>query len=269
MNAVARLIVQGALIGGLYALFATGLSLIFGVMRLVNLAHGDLIVLAAFVALVCVQYLGFSPLATLIIVVPVMAGFGYVLQRLLLNRTLGGDILPPLLVTFGLSIMIQNALLEGFSADSRKLALGSLGTASVQVLPGLTIGWYPLIVLIASGVVIGGLQLFLYRTKPGAALRATSVSGGPASADLPGRHVDPTVRASRAVLAGQPPTPALVPVRVAALTKGVLREMLLTIRCAPTSTPVPAVTISLSKRMRLARCHGVCASARMRLLPDP
>lgn len=167
-------LVQGVLVGGLYALFATGLSLIFGVMRLVNLAHGDLIVLAAFLALACVQHLGLPPLATLVVVVPVMAGFGYALQRLLLNRTLGGDILPPLLVTFGLSIVVQNALLEAFSADSRKLALGGLETASLQVMPGLAVGWYPLLVLLAAGTVIGGLQLFLYRTQAGAALRATS-----------------------------------------------------------------------------------------------
>ncbi len=173
------ILVQGALVGGLYALFATGLSLIFGVMRLVNLAHGDLIVLAAYLALVCVQHLGLSPLASLIVVVPVMAVFGYALQRLLLNRTLfeeGGvdDILPPLLVTFGLSIVIQNALLQEFSADSRKLDLSGLETASVQVLPGLAVGWYPLLVLLAAVAVIGVLQLLLYRTAPGAALRATS-----------------------------------------------------------------------------------------------
>ena len=96
-------LLQGVLLGGLYALFATGLSLIFGVMRLVNIAHGDLIVLAAFVALVVTQGLGLHPLLSLLVVVPAMASVGYGLQRGLLNRTLGGDILPPLLVTFGLS----------------------------------------------------------------------------------------------------------------------------------------------------------------------
>src|ERR1041385_6619486 len=100
---------------------AAGLSLIFGVMRLVNIAHGDLIVLAAYVALVTVQALGVNPLLSLVIVVPVMAVIGYVLQRGLLNRTLGDDLLPPLLVTFGLSVIIQNALLLRFTADSRRL----------------------------------------------------------------------------------------------------------------------------------------------------
>src|ERR1700754_4662021 len=103
-----NIILQGILLGGLYAMFAAGLSLIFGVMRLVNIAHGDLIVLAAYVALVATQMLSINPLLSLVIVVPVMAVIGYALQRGLLNRTLGDDLLPPLLVTFGLSVIIQN-----------------------------------------------------------------------------------------------------------------------------------------------------------------
>src|SRR5436190_24117246 len=97
-------ILQGVLLGGLYAMFAAGLSLIFGVMRLVNIAHGDLIVLAAYVALVTTQALGINPLLSLVIVIPAMAAIGYGLQRSLLHRTLGADLLPPLLVTFGLSV---------------------------------------------------------------------------------------------------------------------------------------------------------------------
>jgi branched-chain amino acid transport system permease protein len=115
-----NVILQGVLIGGLYAMFAAGLSLIFGVMRLVNIAHGDLIVLAAYVALMVTQTFGLDPLTSLLLVVPIMAIIGYALQRGLLNRTLGEDLLPPLLVTFGLSIIIQNGLLELFTADSRK-----------------------------------------------------------------------------------------------------------------------------------------------------
>ena len=110
-------VVQGTLLGGLYALFAAGLSLIFGVMRLVNIAHGDLIVLSAYLGLSTTILLGVHPFIALIIVMPLMAAIGYVLQRGLLNQTLGPDILPPLLVTFGLSVLLQNALLEGYSAD--------------------------------------------------------------------------------------------------------------------------------------------------------
>ena len=130
-------ILQGVLLGGLYAMFAAGLSLIFGVMRLVNIAHGDLVVLAAYVALVTVETLGINPLAALVSVVPVMAALGYVLQRALLNRTLGDDLLPPLLVTFGLSVIIQNALLQFFTADSRKLNAGNIEIASIHIGGGL------------------------------------------------------------------------------------------------------------------------------------
>ncbi len=167
-------IIQGTLLGGLFALFATGLSLIFGVMRLVNIAHGDLIVLASFVALAVVEGFGFHPLASLVLVVPIMFGFGYALQRGVLNFTLGEDILPPLLVTFGLSIIIQNALLQGFSADSRRLQVGALETASIPIVEGLAIGVFPLIIFISAVAVIGGLQYLFYQTELGRVFRATS-----------------------------------------------------------------------------------------------
>jgi branched-chain amino acid transport system permease protein len=167
-------IVQGVLIGGLYAMFAAGLSLIFGVMRLVNIAHGDLIVLAAYVALVVTETLGVNPLVSLAFVVPIMAAIGYVLQRLALNRTLGEDLLPPLLVTFGLSVIIQNALLEVFTADSRKLNAGPIETASIEILPGVSLGILPLLQFILAIVVIASMQMLFYRSALGRAFRATS-----------------------------------------------------------------------------------------------
>ena len=139
-----NVVLQGVLIGGLYAMFAAGLSLIFGVMRLVNIAHGDLIVLAAYVSLMVTQGLGVDPLTSLLLVVPVMAVIGYALQRGLLNRTLGDDLLPPLLVTFGLSIIIQNGLLELFTADSRKLQAGAIEIQTVQLVQGVWVGILPL-----------------------------------------------------------------------------------------------------------------------------
>lgn len=166
-------IVQGTLLGGLYALFAAGLSLIFGVMRLVNIAHGDLIVLAAYFGLSTTVMLGIHPFLALLIVMPAMAGIGYVLQRGILNRTLGVDILPPLLVTFGLSVIIQNALLEGYSADPQKMNAGMIETASVP-LGGLTVGVLPLLTFGIAVVVIAGLQFMFYRTSLGRAFRATS-----------------------------------------------------------------------------------------------
>jgi branched-chain amino acid transport system permease protein len=185
-----NLIIQGVLVGGLYAMFAAGLSLIFGVMQLVNIAHGDLIVLAAYLALVTTQTLGINPLAALLIVVPLMAAIGYALQRLVLNRTLGDDLLPPLLVTFGLSVIIQNGLLELFTADSRRLQAGDIEIASFPILPGVSIGYLPLLQFVLAVAVIGALQLLSYRTALGRAFRATS--DDPAVAQLMGldnRHI--------------------------------------------------------------------------------
>jgi branched-chain amino acid transport system permease protein len=167
-------ILQGILLGGLYAMFAAGLALIFGVMRLVNIAHGDLIVLAAYVALVVTEMLGVNPLVSLVAVVPLMAAIGYVLQRGVLNRTLGDDLLPPLLVTFGLSVIIQNGLLELFTADSRKLNAGPIEIASIDIGGGLAVGTLPLIQFVLAIVVIAGLQWLFYRTALGRAFRATS-----------------------------------------------------------------------------------------------
>jgi branched-chain amino acid transport system permease protein len=169
-----NIILQGVLVGGLYAMFAAGLSLIFGVMRLVNIAHGDLIVLAAYVALVATDALGVNPLLSLVVVVPVMAALGYALQWLVLNRTLGDDLLPPLLVTFGLSVIIQNGLLELFTADSRKLQAGAIETASLHLGGGLAVGTLPLLQFVVAVAVIAALQALFYRTALGRAFRATS-----------------------------------------------------------------------------------------------
>lgn len=167
-------VVQGILLGGLYALYATGLSLIFGVMRLVNLAHGDLSILAAFLALVVVRAAGINPLLALLVVVPAMFALGYLLQRGVLNLTLGRGILPPVLVTFGLSIIVQNLLLEVFSADSQRLNPGGIETASIAIGGRLAIGWFPLITFAVAVLIVVGLQLFIGRTSIGRALRATS-----------------------------------------------------------------------------------------------
>lgn len=166
-------IVQGILLGGLYALFAAGLSLVFGVMRLVNLAHGDLIVMGAFLILVLVTTLGLNPFLAALVALPVMFLLGFGLQFLVLNRTIGPDILPPLLVTFGLSVVIQNALLEGFSADSRRIGAGVLETASIPLGP-VTVGTMPLLTFASALAVIGGLNILFYRTSLGRAFRATS-----------------------------------------------------------------------------------------------
>ena len=185
-----NIILQGVLVGGLYAMFAAGLSLIFGVMRLVNIAHGDLIVLAAYVALVVTTGLGINPLVSLLVVVPLMALIGYALQRGILNQTLGPDLLPPLLVTFGLSVIIQNGLLELFTADSRKLQAGAIEVASINLGGGLAVGTLPLIQFVVAIAVIASLQLIFYRTALGRAFRATSDDQAVAQlVGLDNRHV--------------------------------------------------------------------------------
>jgi len=157
-------VLDGILLGGLYALFASGLSLIFGVMRLVNTAHGDLIVLSAFIALVATDRLGVHPLVSLVLVVPLMALLGYGLQRGIFNRTLGSDILPSVLVSFGLTVLLQNALLQA----------GNLETLHINLPGGMAVGVLPCLMFFVALVVIGGLQLLLYHTELGRAFRSVS-----------------------------------------------------------------------------------------------
>jgi branched-chain amino acid transport system permease protein len=158
---------------------------------MVNLAHGDLSIAAAFLALVVVDHVSINPLVTLAVVVPLLAGFGYLLQRGLLNLTLrGGDVLASILVTFGLSVVIQNLLLEVFSADSRGLDAGRIENASIRVSSGLAVGWFALLMLLVAVGVLVGLQLLLSRTQLGRAFRATA--DDPSTARLMGidhRHL--------------------------------------------------------------------------------
>ncbi|MFN5998958.1 MAG: branched-chain amino acid ABC transporter permease [Paracoccaceae bacterium] len=176
-------LVQGILLGGLYALFAAGLSLVFGIMRLVNLAHGDLIIFAAFLILVAVETFGLNPFLSALIAAPVMFAFGWALQRFVLNRVLGKDILPPLLVTFGLSVALQNGMLEVFSADSQRLSAGPLESASIDLGP-VTVGTMPLLTFASAVLVIFALNRIFYTTALGRAFRA--VSDDPTTASLMG-----------------------------------------------------------------------------------
>lgn len=140
-------LIQGLLLGGLYALFALGQSLMFGVMRLTNTAQGDFIILGGFFAISLAAATGLAPGWTILLIAPAAFAFGYLLQRFVLNGTLGRDPLPSLVVTFGLAIIIQNLLLEVYSADPRSLDAGAIsldsiaiGTATVGTLPLLTFG---------------------------------------------------------------------------------------------------------------------------------
>jgi len=182
-------IVQGVLLGGLYALFALSQSLLFGVMRLTNTAHGDFIILAAFAAWSLTLVTG-SPWTALLILVPLAFAAGYALQRFVLNGTLGKDPLPSLVVTFGLAIVIQNALQQVYTADPRSIESGGLNTASLQLAEGLSVGVLPVLIFAAAVALAAALQLLFDRTDIGRAFRA--VSDDREAAELMGldhRHV--------------------------------------------------------------------------------
>ena len=181
MRAAVDILVQGLLLGGLYALFALGQSLMFGVMRLTNTAQGDFIVLGAFGAIAALAALGpLVPAPQLALVLagllllPAAFGAGYALQRGVLNGTLGRDPLPSLVVTFGLSIVIQNALLELFSADPRSIETGGLNTASVTLPGGITVGLLPLAIFVLAVAATAGLQWLFGSTALGRSFRAVS-----------------------------------------------------------------------------------------------
>jgi branched-chain amino acid transport system permease protein len=168
-------IIQGVLTGGLYALFACGLSLLFGVMQVVNLAHGDLAVLAGYLVLGVIAVTHVPVLWSFVIVVPLMALLGYVLQRTVIQTALNRSVLTTLMVTFGLSVVVQNALLQFETANSRGIGTGlSLITASFSIGSQITIAYLDLVILGVAVVVLLGLQLFLSRTRYGRLIRAVA-----------------------------------------------------------------------------------------------
>lgn len=166
-------VVQGVLVGGLYALFALGLSLSVGIMRSVNIAHGDFIVLGSFALLSLTTHLGINPWLALALLIPLAFAAGYALQRGLLERVRGNPVLVPLLVTFGLSVIIQNGLLEGYGAYPQLLDGGGLETASLSWGP-LHVGVLPLMTFATAVVLIVALDLLLFRSPVGAKIRAVA-----------------------------------------------------------------------------------------------
>jgi branched-chain amino acid transport system permease protein len=167
-------IVQGILLGGLYALFACGLSLMFGVMRVINLAHGDFAVLAAYTALWIITSLHVPVLWSALLVAPLFGVLGYLVQRFIIQRSLDVSPLTTLLVTFGLSIVIQNGLLQGLSANSQSLPSGSLASASLRLNSQVSIGYESMIVFAVAVVVLLGLQVFLSKAGLGRQVRAAA-----------------------------------------------------------------------------------------------
>jgi branched-chain amino acid transport system permease protein len=174
LGATLNQIVQGVLLGGLYATFAIGLSLSVGVLRFVNIAHGDLIVGASFLLLTLTTQLGLPVLFAVLIAIPLAFAIGYLLQRLLFQRALGKSVLPIILVTFGLSIIIQNGLLGAYGADTRKVAGGAIETATLSLGGGVNIGVLPLAIFLTAVAMIWALDRLLYATRLGARIRAVS-----------------------------------------------------------------------------------------------
>jgi len=168
-------IVQGVLLGGYYSLIATGLAFMFQVMRIINLAHGTLAVMAGFGLWVLADRFGINPFLALVAVVPAMAVFGWVLQRAVLERSARSGQLVPLLATFGLAIVIENTLFEQFGADTRSLApaIGELAYASWGI-GDIYIGQVSVIIFASAVALLGGLSLFLSKTHLGRAIRATA-----------------------------------------------------------------------------------------------
>ena len=179
-------VIQGVLLGGYYALIACGLSFMFGVMRIINLAHGDLAVLSAFLVWAIVDRSGMSPFVALAIVVPAMGALGWLMQRTMLERSLRAGQLVPLLTTFGLAIVIQNLLFLKFGADTRSLApaIGDLAFESWSLGTKIYISHLAGLTFLVAVLMLGGLQLMLARTPLGRSIRA--VAEDPDTADLVG-----------------------------------------------------------------------------------
>ncbi|HSZ42498.1 MAG TPA: branched-chain amino acid ABC transporter permease [Trebonia sp.] len=168
-------IIQGILTGGLYALFACGLSLMFGVMRVVNLAHGDLATVAGYIGVGVIAAIHVPFLWSIPIVVVIMALLGYVLQRTLIQAAINRGDLTTLIVTFGLSMVIENGLLQFFTANSRGIGVNqSIITDSFSIGSQIQIAWLDVIIFVLAVVVLLGLQYYLSSTKYGRLIRAVA-----------------------------------------------------------------------------------------------
>jgi len=173
---VTDLLLQGTLLGGYYALLACGLSFLYGVLRVINLAHGSLAVVAAFAFWVCAEHWGFSPFAAALLLVPAMGVVGWVLYRTIFDRSLRGGTLVPILSTFGLAIVLDNVLFQNFGADTRSLApyVDSLSYDSWNLPGGLIAGQLAVLEFVLAVLVLGGLHLMLARTSIGRQIRAAA-----------------------------------------------------------------------------------------------
>lgn len=168
-------VINGALLGGLYGLFGLGLALVFGVMRIVNLAHGEFIVLGAYAGIFLVSAMPQVPPWMLLLPIALTGyAMGWGLQAAVVNPAIRkGDVLTPLMLTFGLSVVLRNGMVEMFGADARAIDGGELTSAGFDLL-GLRIGVYPLVVLLLAAALFGMLQWALRQSQFGRIVRATA-----------------------------------------------------------------------------------------------
>ncbi len=192
-------VIQGALLGGYYALIACGLSFMYGVMRIINLAHGSFAVLAAYALFVLADRFDVPPFLGLLAVLPAMAAIGWLLHRAVLDRSLRGGFLMPLLATFGLAIVLDNLMFEGFGADTRSLApyIGSLSYDAWSLTDDIYVGQLAALTFAVAVAMLGGLQLMLTRTQLGRQIRA--VAADPDAAGLLGVDARRTAAAATAI----------------------------------------------------------------------
>ncbi|OAN67640.1 ABC transporter permease [Sulfitobacter sp. EhC04] len=195
-------ILQGALLGGYYAIIAAGLSLMFGVVRFINLAHGDLSILGALITLSLVQILGLPVLAAIAVMLPLMAVIGWLMHMFLFERAMKGGFLLPILVTIGLGAALQNGMFGIWGSDTRSLgaSIGSLAWSSWYLPGGIILGKLPVLIFGTAVIVIGALHLMLKRTGLGRAIRATA--SDPEAAELCGVDARQVHRAAAAIAVG-------------------------------------------------------------------
>lgn len=201
LETVLQAVIQGVLLGGYYGIIAAGLSLMFGVVRFINLAHGDMLVLGAMLTLYAVEGMGWPVWLAVLAVLPLMAALGWLAQGLMFERALKGGALLPILVTLGLGAALQNGMFALFGSNTRSLGahIGNLSWSGWTLPMGVTLGKLPVLVFATAVGVLGLLHLMMTRTRLGRAIRATA--SDPEAAELCGVDARRVHRAAAAIAA--------------------------------------------------------------------
>jgi branched-chain amino acid transport system permease protein len=199
LESLTQAVIQGVLLGGYYAIIAAGLSLMVGVVRFINLAHGDIAVLGALLTITLVQVMGLPVLWAIVVMLPAMGVLGWVMHALLFERAMKGGFLLPILVTIGLGAALQNSMFGIWGSNTRSLGadIGSLSWSSWFLPGGIIIGKLPVIIFVTAVLVIGALHLMLKKTKLGRAIRATA--SDPEAAEMCGIDANKSHRAAAAI----------------------------------------------------------------------